>query len=230
MAGDVTRDLTVKELSSGSGSQDGSWSIDHILDRADGTSLLLERSAEDGAKVLAFLGPDGKLTEVTTVADVGDDGFDAAPVGMPGGKRCAVYLVVNGILHLACDDGTVEDSKVAVDGSDYGFPVLPIVGADGTLSVFATSQASFTVVERSPSGQWSEIERHESSISFPTDVALHGGAPVACFISAGGYAVITAREGTITSAEKARDCRVAVDDSSVHVWLDTGFATIPGRA
>ena len=227
VAGEVTRDIAVQKLSSGFGPELAPWSVVDVLDRAEGASVLLERSGEDGAKVLAFLGPYGPLTEVATVADVDGHRLDAAPVAMAGGKRCVVYLVANKTLQLACDDGSIEDSKLEVDSSSYGPALLPVGSEDGSLIVLTTTYASFTIVARDPSGYWSEIEQHESSISWPEDVALHDGSLATCFISASGHAVITAPGGTITSAGEANSCKIALDDSSVHVLLDTGFATIP---
>ncbi|UQA62801.1 hypothetical protein [Polyangium aurulentum] len=231
----VTGDVTAQWIPSlGGGKTLAYWLIVGVLDRPEGPSALLQRDTEDGAAELAFVGPDGKLAPLAKVPKAGQYEFIVAPVSMPNGKRCAVYAVaVDGAkLQFACEDGSTEDSGFEISLFDSGPGLLPIVTADGTLTIFTTTHASYTMLRRTAQGQWEEIEQYESSISWPEDAVLHDGAPVSCFIGVDDRAHIVTKAGELTSAVQAESCKIAVDDTAVHVLFDmatdTGYAaTIP---
>lgn len=209
-------------------SEDGSsWEIVDVQGRGDEASVLLKREVKDKWMEFAFLEPDGKVVQVAQVPEAAQYAFSVAPLRMPSGKRCAVYVVSGGSLHLACDDGTSEDSGIKIDGGSKA-ELFPIVDPGGDMILFGANFASLTMVMRLADGTWGESPQAQSSISWPTSTAEDSETTILCFINSAGHAVVRSLgRGEITSSGKATRCNVAVDASSVHVLLDTGFATIP---
>jgi hypothetical protein len=194
-------------------------SITHVwqLDAVVGTDAVLAH-IEDGDDVrLALIDPRG-ITELGRVAGGARYQFRAAPLQRGDGARCAVFTSSRGGLFYACEGQPQEAAGIANVNADRR--PIPFLHGDGTLSVYTQTYSSFTVLRRSPSGQWQELEQYESSVSYPTDVASTTYGPLVCFIASGGRPVVDGIRGTTT----ANDCKLAVDGAFIHVLAGQGYA------
>jgi hypothetical protein len=191
------------------------------LDAASGTgSVLVHAGDASNAIHVAFVQASG-LTELAVIA--GASGYEFATAPLPA-TSCAVATSSKAGIAYACAGQAAETASI--DALDAGHPPVPFQ-SDGTLFVFAQSYAAFTEIDRSPSGQWSQIEQFESSISYPTDVAATGGEPLVCFISSADRAVLKLGDQRLTSSTQASWCKLAIDGGTVHVITDAGYAAIP---
>lgn len=192
------------------------WELDAV---ASPTSVVAHREEDDGSLRAAFIDEAG-VTELAALPAAAPYRFNAAPVTL-GGNACAALHSGKGGMFLGCKGAAAEAANLA--HLDAERRPLPFVHADGSLSVFTQSFASFTELRRTPTGKWNEIEQYESSISYPTDVASAAGEPVVCFINAGGRAVI----GELVSAAKTASCRIAIGGTTLHVLTDGGYVQVP---
>jgi len=208
----------------------GSKSLDHYTIRQPtvrgGEAILpasFERRDGDDTEVEVYLlKADGSSSLLTST-----EGYASsmAAVSLDDGRDCVLFE--DDTIKMACSDGTVEDSGLDADKDT----MLPMLLDDGTLSVYTQNYAAYAEFRRTPAGSWSEIEKYESSISWPTDVLLHQGEPAVCFISTGDRAVIEYGGSDFSiarqvSTESAKWCRLVADSEVLHVLTDQGYATI----
>ena len=217
----TTATVTVASTPTTGGSITHVWNLDAL---ASPTSVIAHREADDGSLHAALVDSTG-ATELGAIPAAGPYRFNAAPVAV-GGNTCAALLSGKGGMFLGCKGAALEPANL--EHLDATHRPVPFVHADGSLSVFTQSFASFTELRRGVSGAWSEIEQYESSISYPTDVVTVGGEPVVCFINAGDRAVIgRGHDNELASAAKTSSCHLAFDGTTLHVLTDGGYAQVP---
>ncbi len=203
------------------GSSIQAWTLDAV---ANATSVIAHRPADDGALHAAYIDEAGAI-ELAVIPQAGPYRFKAAAITL-GGNACATLLSDKGGMFLGCKGAAAEPANL--QHLDATRRPVPFVHADGSLSVFTQSFASFTELRRTQAGTWSEIEQYESSISYPTDVAAADGEPVVCFISAGDRAVIgRGHDNELASTATTESCRIALDGTTLHVLTDGGYAKFP---
>lgn len=227
---DITHEVPVNQYEGthNLGTQLSFWSIIRTLDSDDdGVSLLLERPTEKKAKILAFLGPDGKIVEVAKVANTTRKRFSAGPAWIRG-HRCVAYSVDGESLKLACEDGKMEDSQFFVKTSVHGPGMLTSIAKEGSLVVFTTTTAgAFTAVDRNYLGKWHEDRELQTPESWPESQQMHFRQPNVCYISDAGHAVFIDKDKFITSVALTTSCKIAGDDTSMHILIDQGFTSFP---
>lgn len=220
----ASTELGIDWLDNGSGSlRLAQYRLGHIAATPDGPIVPISRQLADGSAELSLRSGDGALSILSTVPDSNAAGVGAAAIRLADGRDCVVYQA-NGInLSFACTDGTNEDA-----GDDvYGDALIPVEWANGTLSVFTRTFASFTEFRRTAAGSWSEIEKFESSISGPKDALAHDGVPAVCFVSSSDRAVIQFGAAEIASSVDVRRCAMVDGGDILHVATDQGYAAIP---
>lgn len=214
---DTTTSSTVMVSRDTSGSI-RTWS----LDGTSGTGSVLVHAGDASNAIHMGLVAATGLTELAVLAGADGYAFAAAPVP---GTSCAVATSSKAGIAYGCTGKAAE--MATIDALDGEVPPLPFQASGGTLVVFSQAFAAFTEIDRSPSGQWSQIEQFESSISYPTDVASSGGEPVVCFISDGDRAVVKLGDQRVTSSTPATWCKLAIDGGTIHVITDGGYAAVP---
>lgn len=196
------------------------WTLDAI---ASPTSVLAHREEADRSLTVAWIDAAG-ATPITNIPEAGPYRFRAAVLE----SGCAVFMSDLTTLYRACPGEAVESS--GLDRLDADRPLVPYEHGDGSLSVWTQSYASLTLVKRTAAGVWSEIEQYESSISYPTDVAARGGAPLMCFINAGDRAEIQVGGSSMYSSVESDTCQLAFDGDALHVLTDQGHARLDGAS
>jgi len=189
------------------------WKIDAI-----GASIIAHAGTAEGDLRVAKITGDGTVTDLARLVGAQHQYFQAAALKDPG---CALVANNDGI-SLACDGKPLETAPIDdARGSSRLFPVETA----SSLFVYTQTHASFTEIERTATGVWTEHEQYESSISMPTDATLAGGTPIACFITAGDRASVIRGGAQTESVETARWCKLAVDGTTVHVLTDVGYTS-----
>ncbi|HEY4177268.1 MAG TPA: hypothetical protein VGM90_10565 [Kofleriaceae bacterium] len=182
------------------------------------TSVLAYSNDATGAPRVAVLDATG-AHDVASIAGGANYYLRAARVG-----ECAMLSAKNG-LGLACPGQPYEAAGQDFDTS--GSDPLFALEAGGEMIAFTQSYAAFTQITRSGPGQWTREEQFESSISYPTDALLANGSPVACFIDAGGHAVVTYGGSRVRSAAKAQWCKLALAGDTLTAVTDIGSVAQP---
>lgn len=203
----------------GSGTIIRPWTIDAVTGDAN---TFGHRQDASGTMHVGHIGVGG-VSELSAIPDAGPYRFALAPAAVEGGQ-CAVLVSDLSGAFLSCPGMAVEAAGIRDVGADH-LPV-PFVHADGSLSVFTQTYASFTELRRTAPGTWHEIEQYESSISYPTDAVDVGGEPVVCFISQGDRAVLARGDAELASVAETSSCKLAIDGSSIHVLTDAGYAKV----
>ncbi len=203
------------------------------LVRFDGDVWALVGSPQGDLSVhLQFVRPGATTRDVAVLSDVyqyggGHYAYYAAPVVLDG-RLCAVTSWEGAT--LACEGGVLEDAGLG-ELEAHGRMVPPIVRPDGSMAVFAQTHSSYTVFERSAAGVWSEVEKYESSVSYPRDAVAAPGGPVSCFVDSDGRVKVDAEEagGAMwASGVESDTCRVATDGVGLFALAGETFFELPG--
>lgn len=215
---DVTTTVPITTVSTGTSTSFAVWTPV----AAAGPHAMIARQNDGSGSISVGLIDDTTttVTPLATLAEAANYAFSAS--ALPG-SRCAVVSSSKTGLSLACPGQALDTAASVRDIS--GDPVFPVQTAS-SLVVYTQTFASFTEIEHAGAGAWQEHEQFESSISFPTDAVLAGGAPLACFISSGRRAVVIGPSGRASSTATAQWCKLVVDGDTVHVLTDIGYGTV----
>lgn len=210
--------LMVPEVPDGSGSSFiATWQLDAIQSP---TTVIAHNRDAAGLVRVALIDSAGTTTELAAFPGAANYALRVVPIA---GTTCAVLASGLAGLGYACPGKPFELAPIR----NVGTQELYAVPTATDLVLFGQTFSSFTRIDRSASGVWSEIEQFESSISFPTDATIAAGAPLACYIDAGKRAQLTYQGAELATENASKWCKIAVDGSMVHVLTDIGYAAVP---
>jgi hypothetical protein len=228
--GDATVTLTAAQIPyPGGGTQLATHTVYGVVNSSNGPSVLVGQNQSDLSEKLSFVDQTGNVTDVASIAGVIASNGGSYPVVATGfvlgQKRCAAFVKSGDTLKLACEGVPVEDSTI--QNVDADKTLLALVHADGSLSLYGQAFSAYDELDRSSAGAWHEVQKYESSISYPESALLHAGQAFTCYIDDGGYAVLDVggSQGLASSA-KASHCRIAAGTASLHVLADDAYAAV----
>jgi hypothetical protein len=216
-ASDTTSIVMVPALQTAPGTSTlAAW---RIAGRLSPTTFVASAHTEGNGQRIAIIDDTGDAVDVVRIED---GAYYSVKAAVSGG--CAVIASKQG-LGRACP-GAPYDHATTIQRVSGESPLFAVDARDSTW-VYTQTYASFTAVERTAQGVWTEHEQYESSISLPTDAVVLAGEPVACFLAASGRAVVAHGAGRVTTTGAARWCKLAVanDGQAVHVVTDLGHTT-----
>jgi hypothetical protein len=212
---ETTTTVMIPSVTEGTVTSFETWTLD---DAAGPHEVIAHTRDAAGAIHVSRL--DSEATELAILPDA--SGYTFSAVAIPG-SACALVSSSKTGLAYACAGQPLDTASSVRDIS--GDPLFPVQTASSLL-VYTQTFASFTEIERSGVGAWTEHEQFESSISFPTDALLVNGQPVACFIDAGDRAVVARGDGRAASSVSASWCKLALAGDTLHVLTDAGYCTV----